>query len=157
MQDKVKEFHKKHEFPIGTPLTGFLISNVIIEEIAMFLLRTAKEIEDTAIQQEQVGDIRLYRTHLLIEELGEALMGLAKCDEIELYDGLLDLLYVVIGTGVTYDFPMQEGFNEVHISNMSKPKREKFDERIRKKEGTYFPPDLERILQLHVRKEKEDA
>ena len=38
----------------------------------------------------------------------------------EMIDGITDLLYVVVGTAVTFGIPMTAAFERVHMSNLSK-------------------------------------
>ena len=68
----------------------------------------------------------------------------------EVADALTDLLYVVYGAGHAFGIDLDECFQEVHESNMSKLgengraiKRE--DGKVLKPD-TYFPPDLKSVL-----------
>ena len=64
--------------------------------------------------------LRTSRKALMEEELHELVDAMAAEDLLEIADGLADLLYVVFGTGVAYGIPIDEIFEEVHSSNMSK-------------------------------------
>jgi predicted HAD superfamily Cof-like phosphohydrolase len=66
------------------------------------------------------GDLRRSREALMTEELRELLAAMHAEDLIEIADGLADLLYVVFGTAVAYGIPMDDVFEEVHRSNMTK-------------------------------------
>lgn len=60
------------------------------------------------------------RHALICEEASELLTAI---DEVEKFDAVLDLLYVVLGAGVDCGFTPEQiaaGFAEVHRSNMSK-------------------------------------
>lgn len=66
---------------------------------------------------------------------------------VEAYDAVLDLMVVVIGTGVAQGTDLQPGWDEVHRSNMSK-----FIDGHRREDGkwikgpSYSPADLAPIL-----------
>lgn len=86
---------------------------------------------------------RIIRAGFMVEELREVLDALAKADEVELADGLADLLYVVLGTAVQFEIPLQEVFEEVHRSNMSKCGVDERNPLLKSGKGaTYSPPDV---------------
>lgn len=60
------------------------------------------------------------RNRLILEEVGEMQKELFGWDKKKLAKELADLLYVVYGTAATYGIPIDEVFNRVHESNMSK-------------------------------------
>ncbi len=64
------------------------------------------------------------RQDLMWEELDEVVMeitvGYECIDKMKLTKELADLMYVTIGTAVTFGLPLEEVFTEVHRSNMSK-------------------------------------
>lgn len=68
-------------------------------------------------------------------------------NKIEVLDALVDLEYVLVGAGIAFNLPFQEGFKIVHDNNMTKVDSETGkcikDERgkILKPSG-YLPPDL---------------
>lgn len=68
----------------------------------------------------RTSDQRVLRAKLIISELGETIKALYECDQVALADGLADLTYVVEGTAVTFNVPLQAAFEEVHASNMTK-------------------------------------
>ena len=68
-------------------------------------------------------------------------------NEVEVIDGLCDLLYVVFGTAVAMGVDLDPFFAEVHKTNMAKlagPVRE--DGKRLKPEG-WQPPDIEGLLE----------
>lgn len=65
-------------------------------------------------------DVRHLRARLMLEELGETLEGLAKSDEVMVAGGLVDLLYVAIGTGVAFDIPLPAVWDAVQTANLAK-------------------------------------
>jgi len=88
-------------------------------------------------------DVRVMRAHLMLEELGELLIGLGLAVQPDSFDACLDLLYVVIGTGTTYAWPLTDGFKMVHEANMKKTVS---DPRIRNKGSYWQPPDVASLL-----------
>jgi len=89
-----------------------------------------------------------------------------KGDLVGVADGLADVLYVVIGTAVAYGIDIQEVFDEVHRSNLSKTvwdeeqqrytiEKDEFGKGI--KPPTYSPAALEPIVlrQIALGKDRE--
>lgn len=92
-------------------------------------------------------DYRFLRFNLVAEEASvELLTALMDGDEISLLDALADAVYVIIGTALTYDLPLEAAFAEVHRSNMTKKVT---GARLEDKGSEYSPPDLARILREH--------
>lgn len=91
---------------------------------------------------------RLLRDTLIREESQELFVAMAKEDIIEIADGLADLLYVVFGTAVSYGIPIQEVFDEVHESNMTKNNLKNDNGKVIGKDGNYKPVDLEWLKEL---------
>lgn len=58
--------------------------------------------------------------NLIQEEFDELTSALADRDLQEVFDALLDLKYVITGMGVHMGLPLDEGWAEVQLSNMSK-------------------------------------
>ena len=93
---------------------------------------------------------RELRLELIQEELDELSDAVADRDMIQIADALTDLLYVVYGAGHAFGIDLDECFQEVHSSNMSKlgPNGKPIhreDGKVMKGPG-YFEPDLEAIL-----------
>lgn len=57
---------------------------------------------------------------LIMEEYAELEHALYEKNLVEIFDALVDLKYVITGMGVHMGLPMDEGWKEVHSSNMSK-------------------------------------
>ena len=90
------------------------------------------------------------RLALIQEELEELSDAVADRDMIQIADALTDLLYVVYGAGHSFGIDLDECFEEVHRSNMSKLGENgrpihREDGKVLKGPG-YFEPDLEGIL-----------
>jgi len=64
--------------------------------------------------------VRKLRHDLISEELLELITAEANNDIVEVADALGDLLYVVLGTCVSYGIDIAPVFEEIHRSNMSK-------------------------------------
>lgn len=99
-------------------------------------------------------DIRNLRVELLKEEFQEYLDGEKSNDIIEISDALADMIYIIYGTAISYGIPLDEVFQEVQRSNMSK-----LDENgnaIKREDGKilkgpyYTPPDIRTIIQNHT-------
>lgn len=63
-----------------------------------------------------------FRVNLLLEELEEYRVANTKGDITEVFDAILDMMYVLYGTALEHGFQniLEEGFRVVHSSNMSK-------------------------------------
>ena len=93
---------------------------------------------------------RELRLELIQEELEELSDAVADRDMIQIADALTDLLYVVYGAGHAFGLDLDECFEEVHRSNMSKLGENgrpihREDGKVMKGPG-FFEPDLENIL-----------
>lgn len=148
-QNEVQEFHKKFGFPVdrdlrcepdGTFPRGF----------GQGLMIMAKGLVPLAVKQGELGDERMRRCQLMLEELGELICALDDKDPIAAADALGDCMYVILGTAVTYGLPVEEIFMTIHASNMSKT-RDEGDSRMKVKDPArgYFPPDTCRVLRQH--------
>jgi NTP pyrophosphatase (non-canonical NTP hydrolase) len=100
-----------------------------------------------------VRDLRLKLMH---EELSELEEGLNTNDIVKIADGIADLLYVVFGTAVSYNIPIEEIFAEVHRSNMTKtgPTND-FGKTL--KGAEWEPPNIREILAKRLEKYAADS
>ena len=89
------------------------------------------------------------RLELIDEECDELHDGVDRRSLVEVADALTDILYVVYGMGQAFGIDLNECFDEVHRSNMSKLQDGKViyrsDGKVLKGKD-YFSPDLETIL-----------
>lgn len=148
---KVRSFHHKQKFPCDKDLTSYendKETNHYLDEVASELLLSATMMENR-MKHEDHYNLRVARTQLMIEELGETILGLAHCDEILTLDGLSDLEFVTIGTAISFGLPLSEGLEEVCDSNLTKSPHEKDDSRIRGKGSNFRPPNLKKVMSLH--------
>lgn len=62
-----------------------------------------------------------YRLNFLQEELDETAKADANGESLaDVFDGLIDLIYVALGTADMMGLPFQEGWDRVHAANMKK-------------------------------------
>ena len=93
---------------------------------------------------------RELRIELIQEELEDLSDAVADRDMVQIADALTDLLYVVYGAGHSFGIDLDECFQEVHSSNMSKLGED--GRPIYREDGkvlkgpSFFEPDLEGIL-----------
>ena len=107
--------------------------------------------QTTATQNRTQAELYLA---LLYEELDELMEARRDGDEVEAFDAVLDCIVVLIGLGLSFGWPMEEGWAEVVRSNFAKVdpvtgkviRRE--DGKILKPEG-WTPPNLKLILDEH--------
>lgn len=96
---------------------------------------------------------RALRRKLLAEEFEEYTQAENANDFTEVCDALGDMLYIIYGTAVSYGIPIDEIFQEIHDSNMSK--LDSNGKPIRREDGkilkgpNYFTPNIEKILTKH--------
>jgi len=154
--DGITEFHYKHGFVVGTTLAeenkrASKFAKLFLWLIGFLILWLSKKILKRAmIWQEQRKDCRLWRTHLMLEELGETILAMSRLDETAYADGLGDLTYVVLGAAVSDDIPLSEIFEEIQWANMQKEPRNKLvDARLRNKGKNWKKPDIAGILQAY--------
>lgn len=65
-------------------------------------------------------EVRKARLAFIQEELKELEQAFDEENIIKVYDALIDLMYVVLGTNVSCGLPPDAGWDEVHRSNMTK-------------------------------------
>ena len=90
------------------------------------------------------------RLALIEEELGELREALINNDVVETADALADILYVVYGAAAAFGIDIDEVFEEVHSSNMSKLDNDGlpiYDEMGKVMKGnTYFHPNIAQLM-----------
>lgn len=91
----------------------------------------------------------MLRMRLIQEEVVELENAVLKEDLVEIADALADILYVTLGTSLSYGIDIEAVFNAVHAANMAKLVNEepviRKDGKILKPEG-WTPPDIAKIL-----------
>lgn len=93
-----------------------------------------------------VGEKVAYlRKKLITEEVTEICDAINRQDLVAIADALVDTLYVVYGTAVSYGIDLEPIFEEVHRSNMTKSDEIREDGKVMKGED-WSPPDIIPIL-----------
>lgn len=148
-EQMVKEFHLKNGYKVNGFLTEEhnMFTESVLQDITENLFKIQKTYQELACRIQETGDARLYRTLLIVEELAEIVDAMANKNEIELADGLGDLMYVVIGTAITYSIPLYEVFAEIQKANMAKKKRSKDDPRMRDKGEEWKRPNIKGAIE----------
>ena len=125
MEQSVKQFHQKYGHLVNTtPRTA--------------LDGIPRKIKDL-------------RVKLISEEYEELIESLLTHDMEKIADGAADLIYVIIGTCVSYGIPIERIFREMHRSNMTKVYIKPVDEGSKyagynPKGKGFMPPDVIGIL-----------
>lgn len=133
MFEQVLEFHEKFGHPVNVEPDYKLLE-------LRFTLHD-EEVKETADELATLADI-------LPNKLSRAYEY--RQTKIALTKELCDIMYVVLGTGVSLGLPLEEAFKEVHRSNMSKLEEGKpvlrEDGKILKGKD-YTPPNLEQFFE----------
>ena len=118
------------------------------ESVKKFMQTFGQEVRTKAsFPNDKITKLRI---DLIREELSELEEAIEKKDIKEVADALTDILYVTYGAGHAFGIDLDECFQEVHASNMSKLGENgrpihREDGKVMKGPG-YFEPDLEGIL-----------
>lgn len=157
MQEAVEEFMKRcdqevKKFPdLPEEQVVTLRIRLMVEELLGKISAPVEAIRDE--------DDHRY-TRLLIENKSDELIAsMIAGDLTGIADGLSDVLYVVFGTAAAYGIDIQEVFNEVHRSNLSKTvwnedekryivQKDEFGKTI--KPRTYSPANIEPIIRRQI-------
>lgn len=145
----VAEFHKAFRLRVA-PEPDLPIAPARTDELAKRMKQLGEHLNFAA--EKEYGDILLLRLQLLQEELAELAEGMVDGDPVACLDALVDLQYVLDGTVLALGMQdvMEEAFEEVHRSNMSKLDHRGepiFSNSGRvKKSDRYRPPNLRRLL-----------
>lgn len=90
--------------------------------------------------------VKILRKKLHLEEFEELTRALDSNDLEEIADGIVDLIYVLIGTAISYGIDIRPVWAEVHRANMKKVGGgQRADGKIMKPEG-WQPPDIKGVL-----------
>lgn len=94
-----------------------------------------------------------FRIGFLQEELDEFKEAVDDRDQVGMFDALLDLVYVAMGTAHLLGYPWQEGWDEVHRANMTKLRATAAEQSMRNstldvvKGPDFVPPDIAGVLE----------
>ena len=118
------------------------------EKVGLFMNTFGQEVKkNPSLSTTKINSLRY---NLIKEELDELKNAMDKKDIIEVADALTDILYVTYGAGHAFGINLDNCFNEVQNSNMSKlddtgkPIYNEFGKVM--KGPNYFKPDLKKIL-----------
>lgn len=140
LQELVQEFHEKYGLPIHIPMRPSPETAVILSDAGSALSFIATKLKRGESPDEK-------RFGKLLEEVAEMMTAVSNWDEVGAFDGLVDSSYVLNGIGVMYNFPLEDGFKEVHKSNMTKTVT---DSLVANSKGPDFkPPNLNLILETY--------
>ena len=118
------------------------------DKVGTFMKTFGQEVKSKpSFSSEKINQLRI---SLIQEELDELKEAMDNKDLLEVADALTDLLYVTYGAGHAFGIDLNECFNEVQNSNMSKLGEDGkpiFNEFGKVMKGpNYFKPDLGKFL-----------
>ena len=118
------------------------------EKVGMFMSIFGQDIKKKAsLSSDKINDLRI---NLIEEELNEFKEAISKKDLEEVADALTDILYVTYGAGHAFGINLDDCFEEVQKSNMSKLGDDGnpiYNENGKVMKGPkYFKPDLKKFL-----------
>ena len=118
------------------------------EKVGLFMTTFGQEVKK---KSELSSDkINLLRLSLIQEELDELTKAINENDILEVADALTDILYVTYGAGHAFGIDLDQCFEEVQKSNMSKLGKDNkpiYNEQGKVMKGPdYFKPDLSKFL-----------
>lgn len=118
--------------------------------VGNFMNRFGQEVIDKESPNLGTQELQDLRVELIQEELKELQEALKEKNIVEVADALTDILYVAYGAGHAFGIDLDECFQEVHFSNMSKLGDD--GKPIYREDGKvmkgprYFEPDLRYVL-----------
>ena len=118
------------------------------EKVGNFMKTFGQEVkEKPSFSSNKINKLRL---DLIAEELDELKLAMKNNDLLEVADALTDILYVTYGAGHAFGINLDECFNEVQNSNMSKlddSGKPIYNESGKVMKGpNYFKPNLNKFI-----------
>ena len=118
------------------------------EKVGLFMKKFEQEIKKKpSLSTEKINNLRI---NLIEEELNEFKEAINKKNLKEVADALTDILYVTYGAGHAFGINLDDCFQEVQKSNMSKlgdDGKPIYNEHGKVMKGPkYFKPDLTKFL-----------
>jgi predicted HAD superfamily Cof-like phosphohydrolase len=118
------------------------------QKVKTFMEIFGQEVKsEPSFSSEKINDLRY---NLIKEELAEFKEAIDKKDLLEAADALTDLLYVTYGAGHAFGINLDDCFNEVQNSNMSKlgtDGKPIYNDAGKVMKGpNYFKPDLSKFV-----------
>lgn len=117
---------------------------VMLEDFHSEVMRDPEGPEKPTVLSEYEA---VLRRHLILEESGELCRALETGDMVEIADGMIDLIYVVVGTAVRMGIDLDPLFYEVHASNMAKADGPLREDGKRLKPPGWTPPNIRAVLE----------
>ena len=118
------------------------------EKVGAFMKTFGQDIKQSpSFSSDKINTLRV---SLIKEELDELIEAMNKKDLVEVADALTDILYVTYGAGHAFGINLDECFDEVQNSNMSKlDKNGKpiYNDKGKVMKGpNYFKPNLSKFI-----------
>ncbi|MDA9717672.1 nucleoside triphosphate pyrophosphohydrolase family protein [Candidatus Pelagibacter sp.] len=118
------------------------------EKVGLFMSTFGQELKKKSeLSTEKINSLRL---SLIQEELEELTKAIKENDILEVADALTDILYVTYGAGHAFGINLDNCFNEVQKSNMSKLGKDGkpiYNEHGKVMKGPdYFKPNLSKFI-----------
>jgi NTP pyrophosphatase (non-canonical NTP hydrolase) len=118
------------------------------EKVGFFMKTFGQDVkQSSSFSSDKINALRV---NLIKEELDELIEAMNKKDLVEVADALTDLLYVTYGAGHAFGINLDDCFEEVQNSNMSKLDNNGkpiYNENGKVMKGpNYFKPDLTKFI-----------
>ena len=118
------------------------------EKVGVFMKTFGQNVkQSSSFSSEKINALRV---SLIKEELGELIEAMNKKDLVEVADALTDILYVTYGAGHAFGINLDDCFEEVQNSNMSKLDKDGkpiYNDRGKVMKGpNYFKPNLSKFI-----------
>ena len=118
------------------------------EKVKIFMETFGQEVKSkSSLSSDKINSLRL---SLIQEELDELNKAIQDKDIVEVADALTDILYVTYGAGHAFGIDLDQCFDEVQNSNMSKlgdDGKPIYNENGKVMKGpNYFQPDLSKYI-----------
>jgi predicted HAD superfamily Cof-like phosphohydrolase len=118
------------------------------EKVGVFMKTFGQNVkQSSSFSSEKINALRV---SLIKEELDELIEAINKKDLVEVADALTDILYVTYGAGHAFGINLDECFEEVQNSNMSKLDNNGkpiYNDKGKVMKGpNYFKPDLRKFI-----------
>ena len=118
------------------------------EKVGVFMKTFGQNVKQTSsFSSEKINALRI---SLIKEELDELIEAMNKKDLVEVADALTDILYVTYGAGHAFGINLDDCFEEVQNSNMSKLDKDGkpiYNDKGKVMKGpNYFRPDLSKFI-----------
>ena len=118
------------------------------EKVGFFMKTFGQDVkQSSSFSSDKINALRV---NLIKEELDELIEAINKKDLVEVADALTDILYVTYGAGHAFGINLDECFQEVQNSNMSKLDdngKPIYNDKGKVMKGpNYFKPDLKKFI-----------